>query len=89
MAPISRTCSTRLLATPLVLVACLLLPLRVLALPMPALSPDGSLLTGVVVGTDIYEVTFGDGVIGDLYPPSVVGQPGWFELVDGVKDVLY
>lgn len=34
---------------------------------MPVLSPDGSLLTGVDVGGTIYDVTFGDGVVGDVY----------------------
>lgn len=66
------------------LLACSMLPLRAMAMPM--LSSDGSLLTGVVVGDKVYEVTFGDGVIGDFYPLSVVEQPGWFDLVDGIKD---
>ena len=37
---------------------------------MPMLSPDGSLLTGVDVGGTLYDVMFGDGVVGTVYDVS-------------------
>ncbi|MEZ5571219.1 MAG: hypothetical protein R3E64_04270 [Halioglobus sp.] len=51
----------------------------------PMLSADGSLLTGVEAGGQLYDVMFGDAVLGDIYPASVVGQPGWFDLANAIK----
>lgn len=55
------------------------------ALSMPMLSEDGSLLTGVVADGQIYDVTFGDGILGDIYTTSMVEQEGWFDLANAVK----
>lgn len=65
------------------LLSSILLPTRTLAMPM--LSSDGTLLTGVQYAGELYNVTFGDGVIGDLYPQSVLEAPGWFDLANGIK----
>jgi len=67
----------------LALIFSLLLPVKAFTLPM--LSDDGSLLTGVLVNGQLYDVTFGDAVLGDIYPASVVSQPGWFDLANAVK----
>lgn len=55
------------------------------AMAIPILSSDGSLLSGVEVGGQLYDVTFGDAVLGDIYPLSLVGEPGWSDLANAMK----
>ncbi|MCR9107138.1 MAG: hypothetical protein NXI15_17745 [Gammaproteobacteria bacterium] len=65
-------------------ITCLLLVANPAA-ALPILSADGSLLTGVIANGETFEVIIGDAVLGDIYPASTVGQPGWFDLADSIK----
>jgi|GWRWMinimDraft_6_1066014.scaffolds.fasta_scaffold09338_1 hypothetical protein len=38
---------------------------------IPMLTQNGSLLTGVEVNGILYDVTFSDGIVGELYPPGL------------------
>ncbi|MEZ5571549.1 MAG: hypothetical protein R3E64_05940 [Halioglobus sp.] len=67
-----------------IILACLLYiapPLQA----MPMLSADGSLLTGVIVQGEAYDVNFGDAILGDIYPSSVVGGADWFSFANAMK----
>jgi len=59
------------------------LPLNAGAVPI--LSSDGSLLSGVEVNGQLYDVVFGDAVLGDIYPLDFVSQPGWSDLANALK----
>lgn len=70
-------------ATVLTLIIIFMLPIQAMAVPI--LSSDGSLLTGVLVGEHLYDVTFGDVVISEAYPRSVIRSSGWFDFADAMK----
>jgi hypothetical protein len=60
-----------------------LIPLKAFTYPM--LSDDGSLLTGVLVNGQLYDVTFGDAVLGDIFSSPPVGTQAWWDLANAVK----
>ncbi|CAA0125019.1 Uncharacterised protein [Halioglobus japonicus] len=70
-------------ATAITLIIIFMLPIQATALPI--LSADGSLLTGVLVNEQLYDVTFGDAVIGEAYPLSVIRSFGWFDFANAMK----
>lgn len=47
------------------------------AVAVPMLSADNSVLSGVEVDGVLYDVTFGDDVIRDVYSWDLVQEPGW------------
>ncbi|MFT4521029.1 MAG: hypothetical protein ACI9JM_003440 [Halioglobus sp.] len=51
----------------------------------PMLSPDGTTLSNVVVGTDLYDITFVDGPILDTYSLAQVSAPGWADLANSIS----
>ena len=51
---------------------------------MPILSTDGSRLSGLEVDGTVYDVSFKDGVLSELFPVSLVQSPGWYELANSM-----
>jgi hypothetical protein len=56
------------------------------AFAIPMLSADGSSLKGVDVNGVLYDISFGDGILSEVYPASLVDSPGWTELVFEVAE---
>ncbi|MEZ5567400.1 MAG: hypothetical protein R3E54_03500 [Halioglobus sp.] len=52
---------------------------------LPMLTPDGSSIKGLDVGGEIYNIYFGDGIVGDTYDASVVNTPEWNELANDIS----
>ncbi|CAA0114183.1 Uncharacterised protein [Halioglobus japonicus] len=59
------------------------------AVAAPILSADGSTLSNLDVNGTLYDVSFGDGVISDLFPASEVSSPGWYSLAGDVTAAIY
>lgn len=52
---------------------------------MPVLQSDGSALTGVAVGGELYDVFFGDGVVGEVFDSAEVSTSEWGKLANKVS----